>query len=144
MKAKTLTLRGGIHRGVDLSQVVSALEALDNDAAFHVEITDAGVASLEQNSGVYALYKAIALAMDDRTPRDVKRECKLCHGVPMLRAADPEYRAVYDAVLKPLTYAQKLQAMDYWPVTRLMSKAQKSDYIDEIQRQYGVYLERAA
>lgn len=144
MKPKLITLRGGVHRGTDLSAAVSALEQLDNAIAYRVEITDARPASIEQNSGVYALYKAIALAMDDRTPRDVKRECKLCHGVPMLRAADPEYRAVYDAVLKPLPYERKLGAMDYWPVTRLMTKAQKSDYIDEIQRQYGVYLERAA
>ena len=105
---------------------------------------DGGPRTLEQNGGVWKLYELIALQYGDRTAREVMRECKLHHGVPLLRADDAEYRAAYDAVIKPLGYEQKMIAMDYWPVTRLFSRDQASRYLDEVQRQHGVFLESAA
>lgn len=145
MTTKSLLLRGGIHREVDLANVCASIGRLDPSKAWSIDIAPRdSLATLEQNSGVWKLYALIAATMGDRTARDVKRECKLCHGVPILRDADPEYRTAYDRVIKPLDYALKLEAMDFWPVTRLMRKSQKSAYLDEVQRQYGVYLERAA
>lgn len=141
---QTCMLRAGLHREVDIANLAARAAKLPGRVAFRVEFVPAGPATLEQNSGVWKLYALIAGTLGDRTARDVKRECKLCHGVPLLREADADYRSTYDAVLKPLTYEQKLVAMDYWPVTRLMSKAQKSAYLDDVQRQYGVYLEAAA
>lgn len=145
MTSQTIIIRGGIHREIDLANAAARLAKLDPAKAWNIDMSprDAS-ATLEQNSGVWKLYALIAGTLGDRTARDVKRECKLCHGVPLLREADADYRSTYDAVLKPLTYEQKLVAMDYWPVTRLMSKAQKSAYLDDVQRQYGVYLEAAA
>lgn len=145
MTAQTIIIRGGIHREIDLANAAARLAKLSPDKAWNIDVSprDAS-ATLEQNSGVWKLYALIAATFGDRTARDVKRECKLCHGVPILREADPEYRAAYDRVIKPLDYALKLEAMDFWPVTRLMRKGQKSAYLDEVQRQYGVYLERAA
>lgn len=99
--------------------------------------------TLEQNSGVYQAYKLIALQSGD-TIRNVRRECKLCHGVPILRADDAEFRAAYDRAIKPLGYEVKLEVMDYWPVTSRMSKVQLSQYLDELQNTYSVQLERAA
>jgi hypothetical protein len=145
MSTKPILLRGGIHRQVDLANVCARIGKLDPAKAWSIDIAPRdALASLEQNSGVWKLYALIAATMGDRTARDVKRECKLCHGVPILRDADAEYRTAYDRVVKPLDYALKLEAMDFWPVTRLMRKSQKSAYLDEVQRQYGVYLERAA
>lgn len=99
--------------------------------------------TLEQNSGVYQTYKLIALQSGD-TLRNVRRECKLCHGVPILRADDAEFRAAYDRAIKPLAYEIKLEVMDYWPVTSRMSKPQLSQYLSELQLTYNVSLERAA
>jgi hypothetical protein len=145
MTSQTLIVRGGIHRELDLANAAARLAKLDPAKAWTLDISPRDPhASLEQNSGVWKLYALIAATFGDRTARDVKRECKLCHGVPILRAADPEYRAAYDRVIKPLDYALKLEAMDFWPVTRLMRKGQKSAYLDDVQRQYGVYLEAAA
>lgn len=108
-----------------------------------LELQD-GPRTMEQNSGVWKLYEQIALHYGDRTKRDVTRECKLHHGVPILRRDDAEYRAIYDSVIKPLPYEKKLEAMDFWPVTRQMGKHQLSEYLDEVQRQYGVYLRQEA
>jgi len=88
--------------------------------------------SLEQNALSHALYKQAAEQFGDRTPQDVRRECKLRYGVPILRGADPEYCAAYDKAIKPHSYEDKLQMMDYWPVTRLMTVDQMQYYLDTV------------
>jgi hypothetical protein len=66
--------------------------------------------------------------------------CKLHFGVPILRGENEEFRQKYDAVVKPLTYAQKLAIMSEpldMPVTRLMNSKQKTAYLDEIFRHFS-------
>lgn len=145
MTTQTTIIRAGVHREVDLANTFARIEKLDRAKAWNIGMWPREPhATPEQNNGVWKLYTLIAVTFGDRTARDVMRECKLCHGVPILREADPAYRATYDRVIKPLDYALKLEAMDYWPVTRWMNKGQKSAYLDDVQRQYGVYLEAAA
>ena len=93
MTSQTMIIRGGIHREIDLANAAARLAKLDPAKAWNLDVSprDAS-ATLEQNSGVWKLYALIAATFGDRTARDVKRECKLCHGVPILREADPEYR----------------------------------------------------
>lgn len=94
--------------------------------------------SIDQNSLIYALYQQIALQTGDQSINDVRRECKLRFGVPILRAGDPEFKTLYDRCIKDaLTYEQKLEAMDILPVTRRMSKEQGTEYIDTIMREYS-------
>lgn len=145
MKYETVIVRGGIHHEVDSANAQARIAKLDPSKAWSVEISLRDpLRSLEQNAGVWKLYALIAGTFGDRTARDVARECKLCHGVPILRESDADYRQAYDRVIKPLEYGLKLEAMDFWPVTRLMRKGQLSAYLDDVQRQYGVYLEAAA
>lgn len=92
--------------------------------------------TLPQNSLVYQLYSLIG-ANYGMSVAEARRECKLRHGVPILRAEDEEFRDAYDAVIKPLTYEQKLKAMDFWPVTSRMNTTQLGQYADSIQREYG-------
>lgn len=94
--------------------------------------------SIDQNSMFYALYQQIAQQAGDQSIQDVRRECKLRYGVPILRAGDSEFKALYDKCIKDaLTYEEKLQAMDILPVTRRMSKEQGTEYIDTILREYS-------
>lgn len=94
--------------------------------------------SLDQNAMFYALYQQIATQSGDQSINDVRRECKLRYGVPILRASDPEFKALYDKCIKDaLTYEEKLQSMDILPVTRRMSKEQGTEYIDTILREYS-------
>jgi len=94
--------------------------------------------SLDQNSMIYALYEQIASQAQDQSVSDVRRECKLRHGVPILRAENEKFKALYDRCMKgTLTYEEKLEAMDILPVTRLMTKEQGTAYIDSIIREYS-------
>tara|TARA_R110000803_G_scaffold23322_1_gene57334 strand:- start:674 stop:1108 length:435 start_codon:yes stop_codon:yes gene_type:complete len=84
-----------------------------------------------QNDMVYAIYKQIANQADDSTVVDIRRECKLRLGVPLLRACNEKFKSLYDKTIRPyLTYEEKLLAMDILPVSSLMTKPQCSDYID--------------
>ena len=100
--------------------------------------------SLDQNAISHAWYGQIARELREETELGVKCFCKLHFGVPILRAADAEFRALYDKAIKWLPYEEKEAAMKYLPVTSLMTKAQLSEYLEAMQAHYlgrGVVLE---
>jgi len=100
--------------------------------------------SLDQNAISHAWYEQIARELREDDALGWKSYCKLHHGVPILRAEDEEFRTAYDAVIKSLSYEQKLIAMKHWPVTSIMVKAQLSRYLETIQADFaqrGVCLE---
>lgn len=98
-----------------------------------------------QNKFSHVWYEQIAVELGaGDTPEDVKAECKLRFGVPILRRDDPDYRAMYDGALKGLSYEKKLSIMRYLPVTSLMLAHQKAEYLTAVQIEYakqGVVLE---
>ena len=94
--------------------------------------------SLDQNSLIYAIYKQIAEQAEDQSLREIRHECKLRFGVPILRAGNEKFKAMYDKAIKEtLTYEEKLEAMEFLPVTMLMTKPQGTEYIDTIIREYS-------
>jgi len=94
--------------------------------------------SLDQNAISHALYTQIAAQLEDQTVQEVRAECKLRFGIPLLRAGNPEFKAMYDkAIRATLDYEEKLKAMEFLPVTRLMDKTQFSEYLDTVIREYS-------
>ncbi|MET0332573.1 MAG: hypothetical protein ABW154_14205 [Dyella sp.] len=94
--------------------------------------------TLDQNAISHAWYEQIARELREDTAEGVKAECKLRFGVPILRAGDDDFREMYDAAIKThLTYEQKLRAMRFLPVTSLMTTAQLSRYLEDVQREYA-------
>ena len=101
--------------------------------------------TVPQNSLIHAAYGQVSRELGEQSVAEVRREAKLTLGVPILRAEDEEFRAAYDAVLKALTYEQKLKAMDFWPVTSRMNTDQLTRYYAAMQKQYAaVQLDVAA
>lgn len=92
--------------------------------------------SLDQNAVTHAWYSQVAEELREDDTLGVKRYCKLTIGVPILRAEDPEFREMYDATFKKLTYPQKLKAMDFLDVTSIMSVKQLGAYMVEMQEHY--------
>jgi len=100
--------------------------------------------SLNQNDIGHAWYAQLARELREDDEGGWKCYCKLHHGVPILRAEDADFRATYDKAIRPLTYEQKLAVMRILPVTSLMTKAQKSKYLEEVQKDFqarGVWLQ---
>jgi hypothetical protein len=71
----------------------------------------------------------------DRTPEEQRNEWKLRFGVPIMREDSPEFRDVYDRLIKPLTYEEKIEAMELIAVTSLMKVKQMVRYLDSIERE---------
>lgn len=93
--------------------------------------------SLPQNNISHVWYREIAQQAGDRTPEEVRRECKLSCGVPILRTESDEFRAMYDKVVKGHDYETKLLMMDYLPVTSLMSSEQMTEYLETVYYKYS-------
>lgn len=82
----------------------------------------------------------IATQLGDRTPEEVRGECKLTFGVPILRAENDAFRAGYDAIVKPLSYEAKIALMKEpfdFGVTRIMTTRQKTAYLDAVHRHFS-------
>ncbi len=101
--------------------------------------------TIDQNALSHALYEQLARELPEYDAKGWKRMCKLHYGVPILRADDEHFREFYDTALKRLDYERKIAAMEYVPVTSIMSKGQLSRYIADMARSFaverGVHLE---
>ena len=94
--------------------------------------------STAQNRLAQRWFTDIATQLGDQTHEDVRAECKLHFGVPILRAENEAFRLSYDRVLKALPYEEKLAAIKAFdlPVTRLMNVKQMTAFMDEMQRHW--------
>lgn len=93
--------------------------------------------TLPQNDITHVWYGQLARELREDDELGWKCYCKLHHGVPILRAEDGEFRAMYDAAIKGLEYEQKLQVMRFMPVTSLMSRKQLSKYAEAVQEDFA-------
>ncbi len=98
-----------------------------------------------QNRLAQRWFTDIATQLGDQTHEDVRAECKLRFGVPILRAENEAFRVSYDRVMKHLPYDQKLDAIKDFdlPVSRLMTVKQMTAFMDEMQKHclaQGVHL----
>lgn len=129
-----------------LSKIIGDLrEAFREHKYLRVTVKTGKDRSLSQNDISHAWYAQIANELREAPASKVKAECKLVHGVPILRAEDEDFRKFYDAAIKKhLSYEEKLEAMEFVPVTSLMTVKQLSQYLVDMQDAYrrrGVALE---
>jgi hypothetical protein len=95
--------------------------------------------TLDQNRLVFMWLNEAADQLGDHTPEELRGYCKLHFGVPILRAADNDFRAAYDRVIRPLDYESKLACMMVpldFPVTRLMSTKHLTEYLDRMRQHF--------
>lgn len=95
--------------------------------------------SLSQNALAWKWAGEIAAHFGDRTPNEVHAQNKLHHGVPIRRETDPDFCAVYDERIKPLTYEAKLALMAPpidLPVTRDMKVKEMTRFMDAVRAEW--------
>jgi len=128
-----------------LSKLIGDLRELWREHKFlRISIKAGKDRSLDQNAILHAWINQIATELREQTAAEVKAECKLTIGVPILRAEDEEFRQFYDKSIKLMTYEDKLLAMSFVPVTSLMTVKQLSQFLTGMQETYqkrGVVLE---
>lgn len=91
--------------------------------------------SHEANALSHVWYLQIADFMNVTAIR-AKAYCKLRMGVPILRAESDDFRAKYDRLLRPLPYETKLELMEWFPVSSLMTKGQMNRYMGDVQHHF--------
>lgn len=91
--------------------------------------------SLDQNALSHAWYAEIARTEKEYTPAEVKRLCKYHFGIPILRR-NMEYSEMIEKALGPLSYEERLKAMDLIKVSSVMKTGEMSTYLEHIQRHY--------
>jgi hypothetical protein len=107
---------------------------------YTLTLTDGRRRTVDQNRLQRLWMGEIAEQLGDQTPEEVRGYCKLAIGVPILRAENDAFREAYDKHIKGLPYETKMAMMMEpldWPVTRLMTTAQKSRYLDGVQRRFA-------
>lgn len=110
-----------------LSKLIGDLRGLWREHKYlRISIKAGKDRSLDQNAILHAWINQIATELREQTAAEVKAECKLTIGVPILRAEDEEFRQFYDKSIKLMTYEDKLLAMSFCPVTSLMTVKQLS------------------
>lgn len=119
-------------------QLVKLIE--EQKLPFTITIADGKLRSVEQNRLQRLWMNEIAEQREDLTPEEARGYCKLTIGIPILRAENEAFRLQYDAIVKPLSYEQKIAMMmeplDF-PVTRLMKMKQKTKYLDGVMRHWS-------
>lgn len=91
--------------------------------------------SLEQNALMWKWAGEAAHQLADRGPGDVQAEWKLTIGVPILRAEDPVFCALYDETVKGHLYQTKIKIMrdlDF-PITSRMTVRQMCRFMDQAE-----------
>jgi hypothetical protein len=105
-----------------------------------VTVTQGKVRTIEQNRLQRLWCNEIAEQLGDRTAEEVRGQCKLTMGVPILRAENDRFCERYDALVRPLPYETKLgfmmEPIDF-PVTRLMTVWQNVRYLDHMHQHYS-------
>ena len=75
----------------------------------------------------------------DQTAEEYQAWCKLHIGMAILCRDSADYAEACQKVLGDLTYEQKLALMGHpfdWPVTRAMTKKQKTEYLDRVWQHF--------
>lgn len=106
---------------------------------FTVTVTDGKHRTTHQNRLQRQWMVEIAAQLGDQTPEDVRGYCKLAFGVPILRHENDAFRALYDRLVKPMAYQDKIDMMKEpfdFGVTRIMTTRQKTAYLDAVHKHF--------
>lgn len=105
-----------------------------------VNVSAGGKRTAKQNRLNRQWMQEIAEQLGDSTPEEWRGYCKLTIGVPILRSQNDMFCQRYDEVVRPLPYEAKLAMMQEpldFPITRLMTVKQQTEYLDGVHRHFS-------
>lgn len=101
---------------------------------FRLVVTDWRPRSRDQNTLQWLWAKEASQQRGDVTISEVQAEWKLRFGIPILLAENATFAAVWLRIEGKLTHEEKLEWMNYIPVTSMMTMDQARRYLDDVQR----------
>ncbi|MCY1278192.1 hypothetical protein D9M70_269130 [compost metagenome] len=130
-----------VNSAARLSEAITRLTSMYREKKYVVVSLRPGKdRTLDQNSLWFAMYERISQMTQIGDVEDARRYCKLHFGVPIMRAADADFRDGWNRLFLHLPYEVKLRLMgpcamfgpDGFPVTRLFNRAQGIAYTNRI------------
>lgn len=122
----------------DLS-LVEAIKALKDTYKEHkwAQLTlNAGTRTLKQNAWWNKGYQMLSM-QGDQTFLEYRCYCKYTLGLPILMEAYPDEAEPLKAMLKSISYENRLKFMLNYPVTSRFNLAQGKQYIEEMIAHYS-------
>ncbi len=113
------------------------IDAAPEDAV--VTINEAGEARTKaQNRLIHRWFGDIAKQIGGQSAADIKAECNLTYGRPILARDDPEWEQAFGYIFDALNRPAKLKAIRVLdvPFTRRMRVAQLTEYMTQMRRDY--------
>lgn len=125
-----------LHDARDTLAFMNDLKSMDYPK--RVAVRDGVDKKEEQNGLVHMWFKDIADWQGDKTPAEVKADCNLIYGRPIMARDDPEWEAVFGYLFNALSHAAKLKAVRVLdiPFTRLMGLKQLNEYMTQMAIDY--------
>jgi hypothetical protein len=105
-----------------------------------VTVNEAGEARTKaQNRLIHRWFGDIARALVGQSEVEIKAECNLTYGRPILARDDAEWESAFGYIFDALSHPAKLKAIRVLdvPFTRRMTVKQLSEYMDQMQRDYA-------
>jgi len=102
--------------------------------------------TIPQNSGLYKWYLKISRELEEYSPEEIRCQCKLHVGLPILRGDNSEINfhndvininELCEAVLDPLPYEDQLKVIYFIPISSEMTTKQMNEYREGIRRNYA-------
>jgi hypothetical protein len=112
-------------------------ERLKNDKYTIYEITSGKDRSIPQNKLINLIYRKIADKLYGKDFEHARNECKLTIGVSILRRDNEDFKRIYDKVIRPFDYEDKLDIISTMQVSSLMTVPQAKEYINLIMDKYS-------
>lgn len=134
MTSQTVILRSEVQR----QYAKRLIDAAPDDAVVIVREAKE-VRTSAQNRLAHLWFGDIARAMVGMSEVEVKAECNLIYGRPILARDDTEWEAAFGYLFDSLNKRAKLKAIRILdiPFTRRMSVKQLTEYLDQMQRDYA-------
>ncbi len=117
----------------DRKSLVSLIE--NKKLPFNITIADGRKRSIAQNRLQRLWMNEAFEQLGEYTAEEYRAYCKGHFGLPILCADSQEFCDVYNTVIRPLSYENKLKLMAIpldFEVTRKMTVAQKQRYLDAV------------
>jgi len=104
-----------------------------------VTVTQGASRAPAQNRLAQRWFTDVSRQLGDQTHEDVRADCKVTFGVPILRAENEAFRQSWDATIGVLDHESQRTAVKNLdvPVTRLMTAKQMTAFMDEMQRHWS-------
>lgn len=117
----------------DKEDLIKLIRSVNFEYPMDVYIKRAGSSRSDAQNALQMLWFREAGRQGDQKAWEYRAYCKLHFGVPIMRRDNKAYSQSYDEHVRPVKYESKLVYMvDPWdfPVTRLFTKRQMSEYLD--------------